>query len=218
MKRYTALIKSLPETEHAFTTKKEVWSALLSKNSLGADLLPKLFGQYASIEISREDLFNYAQADDLKQFILATILWGYPAGMRGNNFTNIIKQIEKLEDVLKKAKQGNVDWQSHLRVMKDIHGLGISTYTKFLYFLKVEVDSYPALILDKRIVSVLNKGLFSEFSELKDISYINAPVKYPEYLKSMDTVAKELSVPHGSLEMFLFGFGLNLKPRDTKQV
>lgn len=217
MKRYTALIKRLPETEHAFTTEKEIWSSLLSKNSLGADLLPKIFGQYSSIAISREDLFNYAQADDLKLFILATILWGYPAGMRGNNFTNIIKQIEKLEDALEKAKQGNVDWQSHLKVMKDIHGLGISTYTKFLYFLKVKVGAYPALILDQRIVSVLNKGMFAEFTELKDISYNSARVKYPEYLKSMDTVANKLSVPHGSLEMFLFGFGLNLKPRDIKQ-
>ena len=215
MQRFKNLINAMPENEQAFTSKKETWNKYLNEDTSVSKILKSLFGDNDEVEISRYDLFNYAKQKDLNGFVVATLLWGYPSGMRGNHFSNITNEMESLIKVLNEAKLGVKDWPLHYEKVKDIRGLGLSTYTKYLYFLGVKVKGYPALIFDDRIIRTMNKGLFTEFESLNKVKSHNAVGNYPAYLKNMDEVANKLGLKHGKLEMFLFEFGLNLKLINT---
>lgn len=167
------------------------------------------------MEISRQDLFELAEKQKFREFIFSTILWGYPAGMRGLHFPSILRNISDIEKALTTCfNDKNINnWKSHYRSVSSIDGLGLSTHTKFLYFLKMRIENYPALILDLRLIDVFKKGVFSEFKELKKIRYDNAPDLYPCYLKLMKTTATKYDLTHDNVEMFLFEFGGNLKIR-----
>jgi hypothetical protein len=101
-------------------------------------------------------------------------------------------------------------WLEHYFAM-DVDGLGLSTYTKFLHFLNVSVEGWPALILDDRLIKVANRGLFSELTPLQGLATHNAAESYTDYLKCMHSVAKQISVRPDALELFLFTFGPHLK-------
>lgn len=82
-------------------------------------------------------------------------MWGYPTGGRGNNIKNLLaqKQINKLEKIIIKYKNNkSVNLEEILKDMKDIKGLGLSTLSKFLYFLEVTFNGKVCVILDKRII------------------------------------------------------------------
>jgi len=77
------------------------------------------------------------------------------------------------------------------------------------------IESLPALILDLRLIDVFRKGIFHEFTELKNIRYHNTPDRYPQYLKAMNTAAINYGLNHENIEMFLFEFGAKLKIRSS---
>jgi len=213
MKRFRKLIDAMPEQEQAFTSRKRTWEKYLAADTRTSQELKSLFGDEGELEISRNDLFGYSAEGDLTRFIIATLLWGYPSGMRGNHFLNITNEINNLTGVLAEAKLGVTDWETHYSKIKAIHGLGLSTYTKFLYFLGITICGHPALILDDRIIRTINKGVFIDFQPLQKISSYNAVRNYPYYLEVMDQIAQDLGVDHGRLEMFVFEFGLNIKTK-----
>lgn len=210
MDRYKELIKSMPVNEHAFTTRKSTWEKFTDAPS--SKIISEIFGQSEDVEISRTDLFNYAKESNLKKLIIATILWGYPAGMRGNHFKNISQKLDVLEECLKEAKNGIKNWETHYAKTKSIRGLGLSTYTKLLYFCGAKVENIPCVILDQRIIDAVGKGAISGLKTLKGIAPHNANKKYPEYLRLVDDAAIKYGASHGSIEMFIFTFGLNIKP------
>ena len=97
-------------------------------------------------------------------------------------------------------------------------GLGISTISKLLYFLKVEINDKLSVILDQRIIDVLNKAEFNDFKELKDIKMTSSISKYInnyyQFLDKIDRVNIGLKINDvGKIEMFLFIFGVNLKDK-----
>lgn len=101
---------------------------------------------------------------------------------------------------------------------KNIEGLGLSTYTKFLYFLKISIDKHRALILDNKLIEVFKRGVFQDFDELlEEISRGNAMKKYYTiYLEQMHKVGKELKLGTRGvekLERFLHIFGSNIKTK-----
>jgi len=207
----------MPVSEQAFTSKKRTWEKFLLRNDAASEVLDDIFSDPSlqgssgdSVEVSRGDLFRLASMADRAKFIIAVILWGYPSGMRGNLFHHITSNLEMLISVLESSASVK-DWGEHYNLVSQIHGVGLSTYSKLLYFFGSSIESRPALILDKRIIETINKGVFFEFSELGKIRYTNAVKKYPDYLRFMDLLATGLSVQHGGLEMFLFEFGLNIK-------
>lgn len=212
MERFRDLIANMPIGEQAFTSKKETWQKYISELPGFVNLINDVFGQNETVEISRHDLFQLAENRKMIQFIFATIIWGYPAGMRGDHFHTMFKGIDKVTENLMSCCEKNIEnWQEHYKSVGSIEGLGLSTYTKFLYFLKINIESLPALILDQRLIKVFRKGIFREFKDLKTIRYDNAPAFYPKYLEVMHSVAKNYHVNAGNLEMFLFEFGDNLK-------
>jgi len=184
-------------------------------NNKASDALRSIFdtfGKSDTITLSRSDLRGLAHKPDLAQFLMATIVWGYTRGMRGNNVKNLVVGFEALTQLLSEARTKPVtEWNTHYKEVKLIKGIGLSTYTKFLNFLDVPVHGHAALILDRRIIQVANKDNFQELASL-ELNNSNAVLRYTSYLERMHCVANNLEVCAEAIEFFLFEFGLNLKP------
>ena len=211
MKDYINLITNLPEKEQAFITKRATWD----KYSKIKNELDELFKNKLEMQISREDLLNcarnYKNTRGKNIYIISTILWGYSNGMRGNNFNNLINNLDRIIICLDEAKNGISNWVEHYKKVDEIKGLGLSTYSKLLYFLDTKIESYKSVILDNRIIQVINNDNFTEFNKIKSISYNNAKNKFVDYLQIINEIASQYSIEHGKIEMFLFEYGLNLK-------
>lgn len=209
------LIRHMPYLEQAFRIKKEVWLPEDEKKrfKFQNDKIEKIFGDENSIMISRNDLLT--SNDELELFVIKVLMWGYPTKGRGNNIDKILVP-ENFDQTIKKLKvvrqNGNISSQEVEALFSD--GLGLSTVSKILYFLQINIDSTSALILDLRVIDALTRvdGFEDdELKSLKKLNYNNAPKKYPEYLKAMQSLASKMTVQPEQIEMFLFEFGSNLK-------
>lgn len=211
MNRFKSLIESMPVNEQAFISKQSTWSNYFNDYGEVSTIFHHIFNNKDVVQISRSDLFRLAKQDDLGYFIIATILWGYPRGMRGNHFTNILSQFQEVKNALLEAQAGIDNWLNHFEKIRVIEGLGLSTYTKFLYFMGVKVENHPALILDRRIIDTLQREIFIELVPISNISTYNASSNYSLYLRTIDLLSQEMDTEGDKIEMFLFEFGLNLK-------
>ena len=92
-------------------------------------------------------------------------------------------------------------------------GLGFSTLSKFLYFMRLKIDSYRALILDQRVISALTSGKYSDtgIEEFQNLKYENAIDYYLKYLTFSHQLADQLQAEPDQVEMFFFEYGRNLK-------
>jgi hypothetical protein len=212
---FESLIRHMPYRELAFEISKEAWFPTDEKKRFKYqnDRIKKVFENEDSIMISRHDLFNSTK--ELDFFVIKVLMWGYPTKGRGKNIINMFEPlnfdqtIKKLDDVWRKGNISNKD-------VKELFssGLKLSTVSKFLYFLQIKVESFPALILDLRVIdSLTRKNGFEdeELVNLKTLNYNNAPKKYTEYLKAVYDLASKMKVQPDQVEMFLFEFGSNLK-------
>ena len=86
MQRFRDLIANMPIREQAFTSKRKTWKKYIPELPGIEDLISEVFKDRKNVEISRHDLFKLGAGSEIKVFIFATILWGYPAGMRGRHF------------------------------------------------------------------------------------------------------------------------------------
>lgn len=206
------LVMSMPIPYQAFTSKRSIWAPYMQDASVGGHALRTIFGPSETVCLSRSDLRRLANKSDLAEFVMATIIWGYPNGMRGKHVANAIPHVETLAKLLCAARdQPLMDWNSHFATVKPIKGIGLSTYTKFLCFLSVRIQGRTALILDNRIALVANRGVFDELASLRPLKYENAPKFYPAYLECIHGLAESLAVSAEAIEFFLFEFGLTLK-------
>lgn len=201
----------MPVQYQSFSSKRATWRKWERRKHM-EPALGTVFAGKDSVRISRNDLFSYARGSDLSPFIMATIIWGYTRGMRGHNLRNMARRFPELVTQLTEVRRrGITDWARHFAAM-DIGGVGLSTYTKFLYFLRVSVEGRAALILDARLIEVCRRQYFDELDNLQGLTAYNAMQRYPQYLARLQSSANELKVSVDALEMFLFEFGLNLKP------
>jgi hypothetical protein len=210
---YKTLISSLPIRQQCFTTKRGTWLKAEREINWLTDLNNRLFENRKTLTISREDIFN--TNDSIKESIVKTLYWGYTGGMRGNHFINILKNIHLLESSFKelktKSQLTNIDFEHLTTVFKNIPGLGLSTYSKLLYYLNFRFNNNPALILDQRLIDVFANKYFANFSELDRVTYNNAERNYLRYLFITNKIAIELNTQGENIEQFLFIFGNNLK-------
>lgn len=209
---FKLLIQAMPVPYHAEVSKLSTWEKLpKADESLLNHLRAEFLKGDNEICLSRADLRTLAKEDDLRIFVMATIIWGYPSGMRGNHFAHIIGELDNLVELLSVAKEEGIkNWIAHWKKVKVIKGLGLSTYSKFLQFLDVDVEQRKALILDDRISRVAASGNFADFS-LSCLKYENAPDRYIEYLNMIHEIANRHSLEAEKIECFLFQFGLSLK-------
>ena len=203
----------MPVSFQAFTSKRSTWAKYTRADGNAADALRSIFGDSEEVTLSRNDLYRLAMGPDMARFVMATIIWGYPRGMRGNNVRKLIADLGQLTNLLTAVREQLIpDWNAHYKEVRAIAGMGLSTYTKFLTFLSAQVDGYSTLILDDRIVRVANKEVFEELAPIRHLSTHNAVRAYPQYLSCVHGLANRLAVSAEKIEFFLFEFGLNLKP------
>lgn len=224
--RYRELINRMPVDEQTTVASIETWTNRLGTKGLD-DLLSSLGPSCkcegnGTIEISRADLFRLREKDVpiSQRLIYAVFIWGYPRGGRGNNFVNMVRRIETIEQILANAKKAMCqDDVNELSAGLHGCGIGLSTWSKLLYFGGLKVGNHDALILDSKIINVFQRRLFKEFDELNrirdpkqtGITYGSGPTHYETYLRVMSERAGELGVKPAQLEMFLFLFGDSLK-------
>ena len=75
----------------------------------------------------------------------------------------------------------------------------------------MKIKGYKCLILDKRIIDILNSGMYAELVSLKQINEYNKYYNYLEYLKLVNKLANRMHVKIDQIEYFLFHFGKNIK-------
>jgi hypothetical protein len=217
---YKILISTLPVRQQCFTTKRTTWLKAENEISWLKQINDHLFGDKSTLTISRQDIFETA---DLRETIIKTIYWGYTGGMRGNHFVNILAHIDLIENTFKNLKQiyrlTTEDFNNLTTTFKGVTGLGLSTYSKLLYFLQIKFNDNPSLILDQQLIDVLSSKTYSDFQQLSNIRYDNAEKKYLAYLQATRQLANDLETEGENIELFLFTFGNNLKTgnmNDTK--
>lgn len=212
MDSYKILISNLPVRQQSFTTKRTTWLKAENEISWLKQLNDSLFSDQQTLTISRQDIFETV---NLRETIIKTIYWGYTGGMRGNHFVNILKHIDLIENIFKNLKQTDnpktEDFNKLTATFKGVTGLGLSTYSKLLYFLQLTFNDNPCLILDQRIIDVFAGKTYSEFQQLNGIRYDNAEKKYLDFLRLTNQVSIKLETEGENIEQFLFIFGNNLK-------
>ena len=210
--QFKDLIGSMPTAHHAFEAQLDTWLTHIDNAGPASNALVSRFGNGETTFTSRTNLRQLAAQGRIEEFVVATILWGYPQGMRGSNFREMMNSLGALGEILRAARaNGITDWPGHYSLVKPIRGLGLSTYSKFLCFLDVSVHGQRALILDDRIIRIAQAQVFDELQPLASLSKYTAVARYPAYLECMHQVSERLQVPAENLEFFLFEFGLNLK-------
>jgi len=214
---FTDLISNMPVSNQAFASKRSTWTTYMKGEDTSSVALRAVFDShdvsYGNIFLSRGDLSDLALKPNLAEFVMATIIWGYPRGMRGHNFRNVASHLDALCQILSDARFPISDWISHYKNVRAIRGIGLSTYSKLLHFLSANVEGHKALILDQRIIEVLQQNLFEELGCLRRFTSAKASRLYPKYLECMDDAGSRLSLPSEKIEFFLFEFGLHLKAR-----
>jgi hypothetical protein len=217
LENYQFLIQNLPVNQQSFITKHQNWKNAEQPIIWLKDLNDQIFNDQTSISISREELLNHTGS--ITEGIVKIIYWGYPNGMRGNNFVNILKKLPVLEiafeRLMKNGSPISSDYKDALLAFDDVPGLGMSTFSKILYFLNIHFNDYPSLILDKRIIDVFRNRIFSDFDKLTKIRYENTRTYYLSYLEIMHQIASNMETKAENIEMFLFTFGNNLKSTDN---
>lgn len=158
MKNYALLIKKMPVEDHAIETKYTTWEKYKTQLPQAWIIIESLFSEQPILKLNRNELKKIGSSRDYKKLIIATILWGYSAGMRGNHFAKIAENLESIAELLAEAENGIEDWPSHYDKVRSIKGLGLSTYSKFIYFMGAQVEGFGALILDMRVINAINTG------------------------------------------------------------
>ena len=201
------VIESIPVEKQAARIKKEIWETRFDDLK---NVFSHIFNNDDEIEITRKDIFG---EKDSKKKILKTLMWGYPTGGRGNNIDTVIRSNLGTIDTLLSANQNkNIsqnEFEELTKSLNEINGLGISTWSKLLYFFNISVEGNKCEIFDKKIVESLNR---KQIEELHNIEIYQHKIDYYyKYLKKINQWAKELKTSPDKIEVFLFSYNLYYK-------
>ena len=212
------LIINLPVRNQCFTVKREnlKWKEAEKRFQFFNEFNDKYFIN-ERYTLSRQDIFD--TNDRIQETVIKTIFWGYPNGMQGGHeyFGSILDSIENnnLTIALNELKSLNNatenDFFSFVEKMKEIKGIGLSTYSKILYFLDIKINSIPAVILDNRLISVINDNFYDQFNHFEKITESNRESNYLNYIKTIYSIANSINTKSENIEQFLFIFGNHLK-------
>lgn len=208
---YQDLIRQLPYLDQAFETKRTTWRRQCQSSKIFRDYCENVFNG-DMLKLSRRDLFE-ASEKGFHEGLFSIIFWGYPRNMRGNTFSNILESLQRIEIALPKNKE--LSTEQFLQIIKATgrSGLGLSTLTKILYFFRFRIEGCACLIMDSRIIDVLNHGHFIDLSISIKITEFKKLKAYVPYLHKIHEISTGNTYSPDQLEMFLFLFGGNLKSR-----
>ena len=204
--RHKDLIKIMPVDDHLEVILKRNWTKEV--NGEVFDCLKEIFGQKDKIYISRKEIKIDAKEGRIQDFLIKSILWGYPNGRMNIKKIDLDKliSVELIEQYEILHKRSNIEWNVKGEEYLKFPGLKLSTISKFFYFLDININDNPPLILDSQIIQRLTETKFKD-SKFAKLTYDNAPEKYVQYLEFMKKIASEMGCKSENVEMFLFLFG-----------
>lgn len=196
------LIRSIPVAEHSVNVSAAFWEPLCRVAGRG-EAFSALFAGRSSIRISRQWLWA---ADGVSPEVrtLAILPWGYPSGARARIHE---AWLARLPEIAEKTGRTGLTWTRYHQDLVDCGGLGISTITKLAHFRGQTFAGRSALILDQRILGVLQADRWGELRELTGLRYHNAAANYLQYLEVLHGVAVVGGYAAAQLEFFLFALG-----------
>ena len=205
----------VPVNEQTETTNRnyKTWQKAEQKFSFLRDINVHLFQAGNFLSQSRRDLFEAGKLVDNQQlareFWIRVFYWGFTSGGRGNMFINALKNSNRIEAFLLKAKQSGAVSMKQINEAFDKTGMRVSTYSKLLYFLQIPVEGLQPLIFDKKLMLAVTSGPFSkDFHGFEGLSRMgNMNRYYINYLEQMHRNADQLRVTPDELEYFLFTKG-----------
>ena len=196
------LIQAIPVADHSVEVEAAFWQPFCAAAGRDAEHATLFAGQ-PLIRITRQWLHTATNVPVTVR-CLGILLWGYPTGARGNLHRG---WLANLPQIAAAARSPGLTWPGYYAQLAAIGGLGISTISKLACFFGHQFGGHPALGLDKRILRVLASGRWVELKALQGLTYLNAPVRYLDYLTTLDTVAGVGGMTAGQLEFFLFALG-----------
>lgn len=190
------IIPDMPIGKHS----AEIRPALWETPPLTKAHYKTIFPGNKPVRISRERLLRNVYSDNELKCI-EILMWGYPSGGREHLRANFLKNLK----CIAKLATAETDWMDYYKNLK-LKGLGISTITKLAYFFNKKFESKQSLIIDSRVIQVLNSSRWEELS-MPGITYDNAHKHYLEYLTKCDGIAREMKCRADQIEFFLFFMG-----------
>ena len=195
------LIQAIPVADHSVEVSATFWQPVCAAAGRNAEHATLFAGQ-PSIRITRQWLHTAQVPMTIR--CLGILLWGYPTGARGNLHQG---WLANLPQIAAAARSPGMTWPGYYAQLAAVGGLGISTISKLACFFGHQFGGHPALVLDQRILRVLASGRWVELNPLQGLTYLNAPVRYLDYLSTLDTVAGAGGMTAEQLEFVLFAFG-----------
>lgn len=199
------LINLIPARNQSTRIERKAWKRFSDNDKARIEAI---FRDKDEVELSRADVLS--EADTAKKIVMV-LMWGYPTGGRGSNIKNILEEIDKLSEILSSVDKKDLtktEANKLIEQFESVRGLGISTWTKLLYFFNFSIDSKKCQIYDLKIVDSLNKKQFSELCTQiwkQDIDH------YYQYVELVDTLAMRMCVSPEQVELFLFYYNLCYK-------
>ena len=161
------------------------------------------------VYLTRNDIFK-ARRGDIELFLLSALFWGFPTNSRGCctiAFKNWEALVALANALRRQQNMTSAEFRGYFRAMDEIKNLGISTYSKIFYFLRITIDGYPCLILDDMVGKGIRLLEGHEFTNVKDTLngqryryYRN----YHHYLRFAHEFAESNACPVDSVEYVLW--------------
>lgn len=198
--KFVKLVAALPVADHCVEVSASEWELRCTQAGC-LHLHTLLFAGRPAVKIARDWLHHAQISPDLRCF--AILLWGYPHGARGHER----HWLKNLTAIATTAAAPAASWEDYYLRLRAHSHLGLSTISKLACFFGHVFCRLPALILDQRIVAVLQAGQWAELMRFQPITYANASESYVGYLDCLHALAARTQTTAEQWEMFLFTFG-----------
>ena len=82
-----------------------------------------------------------------------------------------------------------------------INGIGISTFSKLMYFFNVKINRNPCIIFDSRVKNAFVRYSQTEFLDKYNQQNINS---YPKFVEGISRISNDTGIEADSIEFILF--------------
>jgi hypothetical protein len=173
-------------------------------------LLASFFDDQEIVYLSRKEIFSRSRRGPTDLFALSVLLWGFPTNQHGvcghalQNWENLMEWVGHLRRNREMTLQQLEEMIPHMHNMR---GLGISTFSKYMYFMGCRINGHCCLILDDRVAKGIWNLTGSEFDDLKAATQNNnhrVYRNYPAFLEAMENISTTMGVASHNLEYVLW--------------
>ena len=158
--------------------------------------------------VTRNDIFR-ARRGNIELFILSVLFWGFPRNQKGrctaamNNWDALVEWTRSVRN----HKEMTTDEFTNLfPIMDAIRGIGISTFSKLLYFLGAYIDGFSCVILDDMVARGVSNLEGQEFEQIRTavLGRYRYYRYYTDYLTAIDNLSIDNHIPEGNVEYALW--------------